>query len=102
MDFTQRAAQPPQPANSHNPQHPAHRPAGSSRRSVSRWFKISSITLLFSATILAVALVIYIAIGGPSSEAKYINKSEYQAVFLNGGQVYFGHITTLNDKFLRI
>lgn len=105
MDFSQRAAQQPQPINTQPATPPPHTPShrsGRRKRDFVGWLKLSSIVLLFSATILAVALVLYIAIGGPRSEAKYINKNEYQAVFLNGGQVYFGRLNTLNDQFLRI
>jgi hypothetical protein len=38
----------------------------------------------------------------PSTEDKYVNNKGLQAVFLNGGQVYFGNITTLNGKYLRL
>lgn len=79
--------------------HPGH-----SRRSKGqRWFKITSIVLLFSATLLIVAVVLYTAfIGKPTNEGKFVDTSKYQAVFLNGGQVYFGHIKTLNNRYLRV
>ncbi|HXY17901.1 MAG TPA: hypothetical protein VEH48_00580, partial [Candidatus Nitrosopolaris sp.] len=43
-----------------------------------------------------------------SSESKLVDKSKYQAVFLNGGvtsgsvaySTYFGHVTKLNDNYL--
>jgi len=40
------------------------------------------------------------AIGGDNSEKKYVDNSKFQAVFLNGGQVYFGKVQTLNEKFI--
>lgn len=64
--------------------------------------RLASVALLFSATVLVVALVAYVALGGPASESKYIEKDRYQAVFLNGGQVYFGKIKDLNEKYLRM
>lgn len=36
------------------------------------------------------------------NEAKLVDSSKYQAVFLNGGQVYFGKVAKLNDKFLEV
>lgn len=64
--------------------------------------RFASIALLFSATILVVALVLYVVFGGPKNEQDYVDKSKYQAVFLNGGQVYFGHIQNLNDKYVKL
>lgn len=64
--------------------------------------RVASVGLLFCITILVLALVGYVAFGGPVSQHKYVEQGKYQAVFLNGGQVYFGKITTLNDKFVRL
>ena len=33
------------------------------------------------------------------AESTYVNAGKLQAVFLNTGQVYFGHIKSLNDKY---
>jgi len=35
-------------------------------------------------------------------ENKFVDKSKYQAVFLNNGQVYFGNVTALNDNYVRM
>jgi hypothetical protein len=37
-----------------------------------------------------------------ASEDKYVDKSKYQAVFLNNGQVYFGNITSLTSNYVRL
>lgn len=71
------------------------------------WFKVASVILLFSGTILVVAVLLFLNLGTPSHENKYINKSEYQAVFVNvtgtnGGQVYFGHVTDMSEDFVRL
>lgn len=73
----------------------------------SLWFKLASVVLLFSGTILIVAVLLFINLGSPSHENKYINKNEYQAVFINvtgttGGAVYIGHVTDLSDEFVRL
>lgn len=36
------------------------------------------------------------------NEARYIDKDRLQAVFLEGGQVYFGSVGELNDEFMRL
>lgn len=56
---------------------------------------------LFSAVILVAASLVYLAIGGrDNNEANLVDTKKLQAVFLNGGQVYFGDITELNSKYL--
>lgn len=62
--------------------------------------KIAQVALLFSVTILIVAVVWFVALGGGNKESSYVDKNKLQAVFLNGGQVYFGKINDLNGKFL--
>jgi len=63
------------------------------------WLRIVWIVLLFSITIVVVALAISLYFGGPN-EAKLINKDKYQAVFLTNGQVYFGKVKTINNKYV--
>lgn len=66
-----------------------------------RSLKIAQVALLFSVTVLIVAVVWFVALGNAGSkEAGYVDKNKLQAVFLNGGQVYFGNINDLNGKFL--
>lgn len=72
-----------------------------SRTGDSKGLRITSVILLFSITILLVALAASFVFG-PKSEKSYVEDSKLQAVFLNGGQVYFGNITDLNDKYLRM
>lgn len=67
----------------------------------SKVMRIISVVLLFSITILIVFLSASFVLG-PKSERSYIEQDRLQAVFLNGGQVYFGKITDLNDKYLRM
>lgn len=63
--------------------------------------KVAQVALLFSVTVLIVALAWFVALGGNSKkESSHVDKSKLQAVFLNGGQVYFGNISDLNGKFL--
>lgn len=65
--------------------------------------RLATVALLFSVTILIAALAAFVAFGGNGAgEGRYIDKSKMQAVFLNGGQVYFGHITNLNEKYMRV
>lgn len=66
-----------------------------------RGMRLAQVALLFLVTILVVAVVAYIVVGGPKkAESGYVDNKKLQAVFLNGGQVYFGNINDLNGKFL--
>lgn len=64
--------------------------------------RVASVGLLFCITVLILALVGFLVLGGPVSQNQFVSKDRMQAVFLNGGQVYFGKITNLNDKFMRV
>lgn len=64
--------------------------------------RTASVALLFCITILVLALTSFIVRGGPASESQFVNSNKMQAVFLNGGQVYFGRIGALNPKFMRV
>lgn len=74
----------------------------------SKLFRWSFVALLFSATALFIAMLLYIVFGVPTSrEAKFVKKDELQAVFVNvngtnGGQVYFGHVEDLNAQYIRL
>jgi hypothetical protein len=63
------------------------------------WLRVVWVVLLFSITIVVVALAALLYFGGPN-EAKHIDKDKKQAVFLTNGQVYFGEIKNVNSKFL--
>ncbi len=64
--------------------------------------KFATVALLFGVTVLIVALAAFVALGKNDSEGGYVNNKQMQAVFLNGGQVYFGHITNLNNDYMRV
>lgn len=67
--------------------------------------KLTSVVLLFAVAILLVAIASSFAFGDKSSSAtqeKFVDKTKMQAVFLNGGQVYFGNIKTLNDSSMQV
>jgi hypothetical protein len=70
------------------------------------FFTVGTIALLISIAILIGALASYFAFGNNgTSEAEFVDKSAYQAVFVNvngtnGGQVYFGHVQTVTDNYI--
>lgn len=96
------------------PQHNAPAPAEHSKRRRFNIFSGRAVSLeVFILFVLGIALALtcaYLVITSwpRSSESDQINKSKYQAVFLNGGATsgsvayttYFGHITSLNNNFV--
>lgn len=64
--------------------------------------KILTLVLLFSATLVAVSLILLMIFGGEKSESSFVKKDKYQAVFLNGGQVYFGKIGEYTGKYITL
>jgi hypothetical protein len=102
MEWMNRGNRAPQTAQT-NITNPAA-PAGSHARhdKGSKGIKILSVALLFAVT--AVILVVLFMLGfAPSkNEESFIKKEKMQAVFLNGGQVYFGKLQDLNNDYLRM
>jgi hypothetical protein len=63
----------------------------------------AAVGLLFSATILVVATIGYLAFAKDSGDqTKFVEKDKYQAVFLTNGQVYFGNVTDINKDFVHL
>lgn len=89
--------------NGSQSQHVSH---GGSRKRKFAFFslKTASFALLVSVAVLIIAVAAYAAIGGgKTSQTKYVDGSKIQAVFLNGSNTpYFGKITTINDKMIRL
>lgn len=67
------------------------------------WLKWVSFVLLISVTIVLAGLVFTLATSkDEKGESKYVTSGQYQAVFLAGGQVYFGQVTSLNNSYMRL
>jgi|SRR5690606_19056985 len=82
------------------------RPAGPRQRS--KWhrvMRVSSLILLFSSTILVVALLLSFVFtsGNRRQESRFVDTEKYQAVFLINQQLpYFAKITEMNSRYLAI
>ncbi len=74
-----------------------------------RTIRIEIFVLLLGMAFLLAGVSLYVALGSSNvgSEAKKVDTTKYQAIFLNGGatsgsvsySTYFGHITKINDKY---
>lgn len=112
MDFMNRGIHQPPQTNNNNSDNLATPERPAPAKKVSRLSKIRNhkvlnvvyITLLFSITILIVSVVssIFLFDSDSDKESKFVDKGKYQAVFLNGGQVYFGKVSELTGKYLTL
>ena len=66
-----------------------------------RTVRIELFILLIGSALLLCAVSLFLAFSNTQkAQSEYLDDTKYQAVFLNIGQVYFGKITTINDKFM--
>jgi hypothetical protein len=112
MEFTPHGNRGSAPQAAH-PTAQAHVQSVGGRRKHIDWaqrtVRIELFIVLVGSALLLAAVSIYAAFsgGGVSGEANRVDKSKYQAIFLNGGvtsgsvsySTYFGHITKLNEKY---
>lgn len=101
MDYSNRNVQPQAAAPG------AHASAAGSSGSHKKSKSDNSTAARVGKALLAVAVVILIvavfvaALGGKNkAESKYVDTSKLQAVFLNTGQVYFGSVKSLNNRYM--
>lgn len=98
MDFTSRNTQPSAPPPSGGPAGPATSSKKKHGRS-GKWGRLGVVVIVGAVVVLLVALVAFIGFSGNNSESNYVDENKLQAVFLNTGQVYFGNIKNLNNKY---
>jgi hypothetical protein len=92
----------------------SHGVTGTGRRKHIDWaartVRLELFIVLVGSALLLAAVALYLGFSGTpiSSEAKQVDDSKYQAVFLNGGATsgsvayttYFGHVSKLNNNYL--
>lgn len=105
MDFMNRGNRPVQP-NSPAPEGVGSAPKAPNTskspklKDSSKLLKAGYVAFLAAIAILILAVVLSLVFskGSGNTEESKVNKDKYQAVFLNGGQVYFGKISDINSK----
>jgi hypothetical protein len=90
MDFTPRSPQ---------AQSGAAAPNSKNKRDRNKWVRLGTVLLGAAIVILIIAVIALVSFGGSKNEEEYVDSSKLQAVFLNTGQVYFGNIKSLNNKY---
>lgn len=109
MEFMSRGTRPGQPNNQpagNTTGAPTPEGAGNNNNKGSKQsyniFHLSDVAMVFSIAVLILAVAGSIFIGKPVNEYSSVDKERMQAVFLNGGQVYFGRVRGLNPQFMRL
>jgi len=65
-----------------------------------RTVRIEIFVLLVGCALLLAAVSLYLGFSGNlNAESKQVNSTEFQAIFLNNGQVYFGKLDSVNGSF---
>lgn len=67
-----------------------------------KWTQILTLVVLVGTAVLLACIALAFTHSNNTNEVKYVTSDKYQAVFLNNGQVYFGKVNSLNDKYVRM
>jgi hypothetical protein len=107
MDFSNRNVQPQAAAPGAQTTAAGNPGPGTSKKSRrgdnSEWSRVVNMLLVFAVVVLIGAAIVLVSFGNNvKAESKYVDTSKLQAVFLNTGQVYFGNVKALNDKYFVI
>lgn len=106
MDFNNRANRPaqsaPQSVGSGGGSSSSGKGSGKKSRDFKDYIKPLNLVLLVSVGIVLLGMLWLAIFYRPLSEARHVDSDKLQAVFLEGGQVYFGQITRLDDDYVRL
>lgn len=83
-------------------QQAAHKQTSGRRKLNGKSWRIVTAVLLMSSALLVGAIALYLGTSSSANQGRYVDTSKYQAVFLNGGQVYFGKIRALNSRYITL
>lgn len=102
MEFMNRSGRPSQPASAPSPVHNGGSSRSRKRVPLLSGLAVANIILFVGIIVVVAGSALLLGIGRPASEASRVREDGMQAVFLNGGQVYFGNIDDLNGSFVRL
>jgi len=110
MDFRQtvqpnntRPAASTPPANTAQDEGKKVKEKSENNMSSATWMKVFTSVMLVGIAVLLSAVAVGVGHGRSNdNESQFVDSTKYQAVFLNNGQVYFGHISNLNAEYLRM
>jgi len=75
---------------------------GSNNKRNTKLTRILSVVFLVAVVVIVIGVILAFASSSGTNESKYVKKNQYQAVFLNNGQVYFGHIDKLSSNYISL
>lgn len=81
---------------------PAAAGGASRKNSSSKWSLSTVLAVVVVVIVLAMAVLVAVGGMGGSKEEGYVDNSKLQAVFLNTGQVYFGNVKALNNRYMEL
>jgi hypothetical protein len=90
------------PAPAPEGKHEKYDDSGEGQTSVGKWMRIFTFVMLAGIVVLLAAIAYGVGRSPSDNEFKFVDQSKYQAVFLNSGQVYFGNIESMNDKYVHM
>jgi hypothetical protein len=67
-----------------------------------KWLNLMSLIVLLGVAGLVITIAVMFSRTTVAAEYELVEPENYQAVFLNNGQVYFGDITELNSQYVRL
>lgn len=104
MEWMNRGVRPAAPANQAVPGAVPGQPQTNKKPGRFKPMRIATGVLIITGALLLVSLAAYLLVNGTNSnaQAKYVDSKNMQAVFLNGGQVYFGNINALNNDYVKL
>lgn len=101
MDFTNRSAHPQPAAHSAPAAGPSTARKSPSSNDDGKWARIGVVAAVVAVVILLLGVITFaVSSDSVKAEDKYVDTNRLQAVFLNTGQVYFGNVKSLNNKYL--
>ncbi|HSX30338.1 MAG TPA: hypothetical protein VLE99_00270 [Candidatus Saccharimonadales bacterium] len=85
------------------PERKAEKLKGVSKGKERNWLQLFNGFILIGIAVLVACVALALTrSNGNLNERQYIDSTKYQAIFLNNGQVYFGHISALNSQYVRV
>lgn len=102
MDFRQTVQPNSRPAGAPVPSSGTEVTKKVNRGSSDKWLRVLNTAILFGVAVLVASIAFSFTRSDGANEFKYVNSKDYQAVFLNNGQVYFGNVNSLNTKYVEL
>jgi hypothetical protein len=103
MDISVNGGNRPNPSPNQTPVHgSAAKQPKSKRKALNSLSVLTIVLVVLIGLLIGLVTLALVFFNGNKDEAEYVKENQLQAVFLNGGQVYFGNIQDLNSERIRM